>query len=250
MSIEEKVNTMVNNTRTAYYAGRMDAMVSIKDTILIEENGEYDVHDYATAVVGVPPNMDTFWDVYQNYGNRQNYTNAFNGDGWYDSIFTPKYLVKPIGEATGMFNRCRLTVVNEDKVDFSEATILQTVFQNALMLTSVVMDASSATIMNQTFRGSYAIETITINNLNESCTFNAAFHGSSGLVDLQITGIIGQGGFDVSSCVKLTHDSLMNIINVLKVSDTAMTCKLGATNLAKLTDEQKAVATTKGWTLA
>ena len=194
--------------------------------------------------------LDDFWDVYQNYGNRQNYTNAFNGDGWYDSIFTPKYLVKPIGEATGMFNRCRLTVVNEDKVDFSETTILQTVFQNAPMLKSVVMDASRAEIMNQTFRGAYTVATIIIKNLNENCTFNNAFNGSSGLVDLQITGIIGQGGFNVSSCNKLTHDSLMNIINVLKVSDTAMTCTLGTTNLRKLTDAEKAIATQKGWTLA
>lgn len=33
-------------------------------------------------------------------------------------------------------------------------------------------------------------------------------------------------------------------------SNAGKTLTLGATNLAKLTDEQKAVATNKGWTLA
>ena len=41
----------------------------------------------------------------------------------------------------------------------------------------------------------------------------------------------------------------MNVINqAATVTDKTMT--LGSENLAKLTDEQKAVATSKGWTLA
>ena len=58
--------------------------------------------------------------------------------------------------------------------------------------------------------------------------------------------------FNMSLCTLLSHDSLMNIINKLAdVTDaeTAPTCNLGATNLAKLTDEEKAIATGKGWNL-
>lgn len=48
----------------------------------------------------------------------------------------------------------------------------------------------------------------------------------------------------------LSHDSLMNVINNLAdVTDDPKTLTLGATNLAKLTDEEKAIATGKGWTL-
>lgn len=65
---------------------------------------------------------------------------------------------------------------------------------------------------------------------------------------------------DLSSSTKLTHESLMNIINNLydlnltyDVSNggTLYTqqLKLGSTNLAKLTDEEKAIATSKGWSL-
>ena len=52
----------------------------------------------------------------------------------------------------------------------------------------------------------------------------------------------------------LTVQSLMNVINNLydfraNGSTTTKTLQLGTTNLNKLTDEQKAVATNKGWSL-
>ena len=42
----------------------------------------------------------------------------------------------------------------------------------------------------------------------------------------------------------------MVVINGLKTVTTAQTLELGTTNLAKLTDDEKKVATDKGWTLA
>ena len=69
-----------------------------------------------------------------------------------------------------------------------------------------------------------------------------------------LTTITGNPNFkatvDISPCIKLTHDSLMVVINGLQTVTTAQTIKLGTTNLAKLTDEEKKVATDKGWTLA
>ena len=56
--------------------------------------------------------------------------------------------------------------------------------------------------------------------------------------------------FSLSASQNLTHDSLMVVINGLQTVTTTPTLTLGAANLAKLTDEEKAVATGKGWTLA
>lgn len=57
----------------------------------------------------------------------------------------------------------------------------------------------------------------------------------------------------ISGCSSLTHDSLMNVINGLYDRKTAgysvISLRFGSTNLAKLTDEEKAIATNKGWTL-
>ena len=66
--------------------------------------------------------------------------------------------------------------------------------------------------------------------------------------------ITGNPNFKVSlsmsPCSKLTHDSLMVVINGLQTVTTTQTLTLGSTNLAKLTDAEKQIATDKGWTLA
>lgn len=55
---------------------------------------------------------------------------------------------------------------------------------------------------------------------------------------------------DLSPCTNLTHDSLMVVINGLQTVTTTQTLSLGSTNLAKLTEAEKQIATNKGWTLA
>ena len=61
-------------------------------------------------------------------------------------------------------------------------------------------------------------------------------------------------GYGLNKCPNLTVDSLMNVINnvydfVGNGETTTRTLQIGTTNLDKLTDEQKAVATNKGWSL-
>ena len=71
---------------------------------------------------------------------------------------------------------------------------------------------------------------------------------------LLLTNITGNPNFKVSFSLenspRLTHDSLMVVINGLQTVPTAQTLTLGTANLAKLTDEERKVATDKGWTLA
>ena len=56
---------------------------------------------------------------------------------------------------------------------------------------------------------------------------------------------------DLTSCTKLTHESLMNVINNLYDIKTkgckAQSLRLGATNLAKLSEDEIAIAQNKGW---
>ena len=69
-----------------------------------------------------------------------------------------------------------------------------------------------------------------------------------------LTDITGYPNFnvslDLSYCENLTHDSIMVVIYGLKIVTETETLTLGSTNLAKLTDEEKQIATDKGWTLA
>jgi hypothetical protein len=56
--------------------------------------------------------------------------------------------------------------------------------------------------------------------------------------------------FDISASTLFTRDALNEIMSNLATVTTAQTLTMGSTNLAKLTDADKLIATGKGWTLA
>ena len=124
-------------------------------------------------------------------------------------------------------------------------------------------DTSNCTNMHQIFYNTGAITSIPyINciNVDKDSYPVYSYSDNNNLTDL--------GGFYMKNswvntyglvkCPKLTVESLVNVLNALYDftgnSETPNSNQgklaLGATNLAKLTDEQKAIATNKGWTLS
>lgn len=100
------------------------------------------------------------------------------------------------------------------------------------------------------FYNSEHLEKITGLNLSSTTSFTDDFTGCSELVTLELEGTISNGGLNFSTCPLLSHDSIMNVINALTSTTSSQKITFGKTNLAKLTDEEKAIATDKGWTLA
>ena len=98
---------------------------------------------------------------------------------------------------------------------------------------------------NTFYSCAYLKEVVSI-DLTDCSDASGAFTGCVSLETLQ--GFPGlKVNMDLSSSPKLTHESLMNVINNLAASNATLT--LGETNLAKLTDSEKKIATDKGWTL-
>ena len=96
-----------------------------------------------------------------------------------------------------------------------------------------------------------SLVSIPVLNLS-SVTTTVGFSGCSKLTNLGgFTGM--KNNIYLGDSPLLTHDSLLNVINeAADVTGARPGSKLitfGATNLAKLTDEEKAIATSKGWTL-
>ena len=60
----------------------------------------------------------------------------------------------------------------------------------------------------------------------------------------------GSLSINLSGCTLLTEEALVEFFNSLGTNKYAATITLGSTLLSKLTDEDKAIATNKGWTLA
>lgn len=76
------------------------------------------------------------------------------------------------------------------------------------------------------------------------------FEGCTALTQVSIGALPNRNmsniGFD--DC-PLTHDSIVGLLNALPQTTSNYSFQLGSTNIAKLTDDEKAIATNKGWKL-
>lgn len=127
----------------------------------------------------------------------------------------------------GMFQSCN-ALINLDLSNFniSKVTDMSYMFFACLNLTSIVgvLDMQNVTNASGMVEYCSALEEVHIHNLG---------------VDLNL-----------SDSPNITHDCLVELINNLQTVTSTKTLTLGSTNLAKLTDAEKQVATDKGWTLA
>lgn len=211
---------------------------------------------------GKQAEYDEFWDMFQKNGSRTDYAYGFYG--WDGSKLKPKYNIVLTGSANSVF-RATTGVKSFPKhleecgviVDSSKATTLSDFFQASTIEEISEFDGSSSNTYDYMFSGCPYLKSIRKLKLKPNPTYGSPYlyMFSSVLETLIVEGGIGKNGFNVSPCSKLTHESLMSIINCLvdKTTDTSgttWTVTLGSTNLAKLTDSEKAIATQKGWTLA
>lgn len=132
-------------------------------------------------------------------------------------------------------------------------------FSNCRALTQIIFPADMNEYYNSPINCGYTfyqcqnVKTISfpeIVTLNIS-GYKQTFQNCSKLENLIIShigaGAISYAGFD--TCTSLTLSSLQNILNALPETTTNYNCKLGTTNLAKLSDTDIQIATDKGWTL-
>lgn len=207
---------------------------------------------------GKKAEYDEFWDAFQDNGELRNYQEAFAYNRWNERNFKPKYNLV-VKECAKMFYynktlpNIKTALENCGVVlDTSEATTLANMFYRAVSAEIPTIDLSSAT---DTARMFYSEDIITIEKVIFSANTAIAtniFNSATGLKNIVIGGEICSN-ISFSACTKLTHDSLMSIINHLKDfsgTTTTRALTLGSTNLAKLTDAEKAIATQKGWSLA
>ena len=225
-----------------------------------------DVYD-----AGKQSEYDYFWDTFQENGKRTNYAAAFGG--WNSkNNFKPKYPIKPVsayymfynntGSGIKILDFVQFCEENNVVLDYSECT---NAYYGIAALQSAhfgTLDFSKCTVLNSLFYShsfcdaNYSVKTIDAFISSETTAYHSStFQYATNLTNLNMVGVIAKNNFNVSYCPKLTHDSLMTIINCLKdysdyTGTTSWVCTLGTTNLAKLTDEEKAIATEKGWTLA
>ena len=156
-----------------------------------------------------------------------------------------------------MFYWCdKLTSLDVNNFDTSNVTNMSYMFCGCNNLTSLDLsnfDTSKVTNMTYMFSGCNKLIELNMSNcdiskVTSSSNISGAFSSCTALVDFQAPKNIS-ANMDVSSSTALSHDSLMSIINNLITTTSSKTLTLGATNLAKLTADEIAIATNKGWTV-
>lgn len=167
-------------------------------------------------------------------------------------------------------------------LSFSKGWNFEGMFYNNINLTGVTLTITEAGVCTSAFAGCSRLKEVTLNGAEYVADTSSMFYGCGPLTSVTIGGywehlskadnmfygcssLTDFSGLrnvslsiDLSPCSSLTQTSLLNTINGLydftgngeTPSSSHGTLTLGSTNLAKLTDEQKAVATSKGWTLA
>ena len=166
------------------------------------------------------------------------------------------------------------------EANISECTTLNSAFRYNQSIETITFNGNSSSLTDIRYAfalsSGYVGKLKTINgNINcEKVKYVAnAFQYSTKIENLCALTDLGKGytqktanysdyTLDLSSCKVLTHESLMNVINGLYdlnlntnlSTNGVVTYKqklvLGATNLSKLTEEEQAIATSKGWVLS
>lgn len=168
--------------------------------------------------------------------------------------------------ATSFFKGCS-SLENIEGLNISQITDTRNMFQYCSKIKEIPqIDTSSVTNMYNMFAECSLLETIPKLNANNVISISDIFYKCSNLKNL--------GGFEnlgmayeisqsanysdytlkLSVSKNLTHESLMNVINNLYDIKTkgcnAQKLILGTTNINKLTSEEIAIATSRGWSVS
>ena len=130
-------------------------------------------------------------------------------------------------------------------------TIRTSAFAACTSLTNVTLPNSITYIGSYTFNNCINLTHINIPNSVTNMR-GYIFNGCTNLTSVILDNGFNGNGLDLSASTRYSVDTLVAMLTALadRTGQTAYTLTLGATNLAKLSDAQKAIATDKNWTLA
>jgi hypothetical protein len=135
------------------------------------------------------------------------------------------------------------------QLNTSNVTSMDSMFYKCSLLTTVPLyNTSKVKNMSQMFWNCNNLQTVPAYDCTNVTNMNNIFASCSSLKSILMTNI--GVSLDISASTLFERSDLVTILNNLKTVTTTKTLKMGATNLAKLTDEDKLIATNKGWTLA
>ena len=160
----------------------------------------------------------------------------------------PQLNTSKVTTMSSMFNGCS-SLESIPQLNTSNVTNMYGMFYNCSLLTTVPLyNTSKVTDMSQMFWHCSDLQTVPAFDCSKVTNMNNMFASCSSLKSILMTNI--GVSLNISASTLFDREDLVLILNNLKTVTTAKVLTMGATNLAKLTDADKAIATDKGWTLA
>ena len=154
-----------------------------------------------------------------------------------------------VTDMNGMFSNCsKITTVPQFYT--SNATDMSFMFFGSKKLKTVPQfDTSNVTNMSDMFGSCGYLETVPQFDVSNVTNMGNMFYRCDYIKQIHMVNI--NANLDISYSTRFTREALIEIIGNLKAQTSGTkTLTMGSTNLAKLTEEDKAIATNKGWTLA
>lgn len=195
-------------------------------------------------------NAISFNDIikYNDTSNVENMESMFESCSKLTSI--PQLDTSNVRNMTRMFYYCS-SLTSIPQLDTSKVFYMERMFANCPSLTSMPqLDTSNVTDMTVMFYDCVSLTSIPQLDTSKVTSMYRMFDNCSSLTSIKMKNM--KVSFDISASTEFTREALLEIINNcfdLTTLNKTATLTMGSTNLAKLTDEDKAIATAKGWTL-
>ena len=213
-----------------------------------------------------------------NTSNVTTMKNMFSACSGLTSLDVSNFDTSKVTDMYQMFYSCnKLTSLNVSSFNTSNVTNMRQMFYNCDKLPSLDVsnfDTSKVTETAQMFNSCSSLTSLDVSNFDMCSVINATnMFGTPNLINLTSFKNLGKGytrnlantsdyTFSLEKCKSLSHESLMDVINnglydlniTYDVANggTLYTQKLelGSKNMGKLTAEEIAIATNKGWSVS
>ena len=185
------------------------------------------------------------------YSDTSNVTDMSNMFYTCSSLTTiPLLDTSNVTDMSSMFRSC-YSLTSIPQLDTSNVTNMSGMFNDCSILTSIPqLDTSNVKAMYNMFFYCTSLTSIQQLDTSNVTNMNGMFDYCPKLEEIHMINM--KVSFDIHYSTKFTREALLEIINNcydLTTLNKTATLTMGSTNLAKLTEEDKAIATAKGWTL-
>lgn len=194
------------------------------------------------------------WDI----SKVTDFTQAFSLMHNLETIDVSKWDTSNVINFFAMFDEgYKIKLLDVSNWNTSSAENVEWIFCRCSSITTLDVskwNTSNVKNMGHMFKGCTSLSTLDLSGFDTTNVTNMIdmFYGDIKLSEVKCDGMkfpnIDLNKISLNRS-PLTVDSIVGLLNALPQSDKGYSFQIGSDNIAKLSDEQKAIATDKGWTL-